>query len=115
MVAYPLAWPRLAPGLRQVFGAAWHRTPVAGASGGGPFCQRPCPARLAGGCDFCATGASKDSGCRVPRARPPAEGWASGTGASYAMTDNSNQKGEAMNLSGRFVQQACLKQGKALV
>src|ERR1019366_822728 len=37
VVAYPLARPRLAPGLRQVFGAPWRCTPVAGASGGGPI------------------------------------------------------------------------------
>ena len=99
MVAYPLARPRLAAGLRQVFGAPWRCIPVAGASGGGPFCQWPGPTGL-GGCNLCAAGASKDSGWRVPRVLPPAEGWASGTGAPHAMMDNSKQKGDSMSLSG---------------
>jgi hypothetical protein len=99
VVAYPLARPRLARGLRQVFGAPWRSMPVAGASGGGPFCQWPGPAGLEG-CYFCAAGASKDRGCRVPRAFPPADVLASRTEAPHAMTDNSKQKGDSMNLTG---------------
>lgn len=96
--AYPLASPMLARSLRQVFGAPWRWIPVAGASGGGLICHWPGSAGR-GDCNFCAAGASKDSGWRVLRAFPPADGWASGTGAPHAMRDNSKQKGDSMNLS----------------